>query len=273
MHCDDVITIAGINRIAGAIDRDVVGIGSRGNLIGATMNGYDVCTITGINGIAGAIDCDVVSTAASGDMIAATERDFIVAGDKTSNGNVTSGAEVEFARRCSVDRAAGAFYLHNTAAGGIHCNRIVGREVEFAARAVKIQRYAGLAIGFDLTTINDAIGFAVIHQLPIGAVLLCYRLIIGIVVIRGRTRMQSTTRNTRRIKSITSIIFGAIICRCRIFTIAYAQMCPTLIYRKGRRSCHINHSLILILIYCTFVLYHRKSFRAIYKGMDTRKAL
>ena len=206
-------------------------------------------------------------------MIAAAERDFIVAGDKTSNGNVTSSAEVEFARRCSVDRAAGAFYLHNTAAGGIHCNRIVGREVEFAARAIKIQRYAGLAIGFDLTTINDAIGFAVIHQLPIGVVLLCYRLIIGIVVIRGRTRMQSTTRNTRRIKSITSIIFGAIICWCCIFTIAYAHMCPTLIYRKGRRSCHINHSLILILIYCTFVLYHRKSFRAIYKGMDTRKAL
>ena len=204
-------------------------------------------------------------------MIAAAERDFIGAGDKTSNGNVTSGAEVEFARRCGVDCAAVAFYMHNTAAGGIHCNRIVGREVEFAARAVEIQRYAGLAIGFDLTTINDAIGFAVIHQLPIGAIFFRYRLIVGIVISRGTT--MSCTSDTRRIKSITSIIFGAIICRCCIFTIAYAQMCPTLIYLKDRRSCHINHSLILILIYCTFVLYHRKSFRAIYKGMDTRKAL
>ena len=198
MHCDDVITIASINRIAGAIDRDMVGIGSRGNLvsvaancndvctitgidgiagtidcdvvtigtssdlIGATANCDDVCTITSIDGIAGAIDCDVVITAASGDMIVAAERDFIVAGDKTSNGNVTSGAEVEFARRCSVDRAAGAFYLHNTTAGGTHCNRIVGREVEFAARAVKIQRYAGLAIGSDVGTTRDAVCFAVV---------------------------------------------------------------------------------------------------------------
>ena len=133
MHCDDVITIAGINGIAGTVDRDIVSIGSSSDLIGATANCDDIITIAGIDGIAGAIDCDVVITAASGDMIAAAERDFIVAGDKTSNGNVTSGAEVEFARRCSVDCAAVAFYMHNTAAGGIHCNRIVGREVEFAA--------------------------------------------------------------------------------------------------------------------------------------------
>ena len=133
MHCDDVITITGINGIAGTIDCDVVTIGASSDLIGATANCDDVCTITSIDSIAGAIDCDVVITAASGDMIAAAERDFIVAGDKTSNGNVTSSAEVEFARRCGIDRAAGAFYLHNTAAGGIHCNCIVGCEVEFAA--------------------------------------------------------------------------------------------------------------------------------------------
>ena len=132
-NSDFIGTSTSINRIAGAIDCDVVSTGSRGNLVSVAANCNDVCTITGINGIAAAIDCDVVITAASGDMIVAAERDFIVAGDKTSNGNVTSGAEVEFARRCSVDRAAGAFYLHNTAAGGIHCNRIVGREVEFAA--------------------------------------------------------------------------------------------------------------------------------------------
>ena len=128
--------------------------------IGVATNCNDIITIASIDGIAAAIDCDVVITAASGDMIAATERDFIVAGDKTSNGNVTSSAEVEFARRCSVDRAAVAFYMHDT--GGIHCNRIVGREVEFAARAVEIQRYAGLAIGSDVGTTRDAVCFAVV---------------------------------------------------------------------------------------------------------------
>ena len=137
-------------------------VGTGYDTIGVAANSDDIITIAGIDGIAAAIDCDVVITAASGDMIVAAERDFIVAGDKTSNGNVTSGAEVEFARRCSVDRAAGAFYLHNTAAGGIHCNRIVGREVEFAARAVKIQRYAGLAIGSDVGTTRDAVCFAVV---------------------------------------------------------------------------------------------------------------
>ena len=167
MHCDDVITITSINGIAGAIDRYVVTIGTSGNLVSVAANsddiisvtsinliagtvdrdmvivgtGYDtigvaancndVCTIAGIDGTAAAIDCDAVITAASGDMITAAKRDFIVAAANAGNGYVTSGAEVEFARRCSVDRAAGAFYMHDT--GGIHCNRIVGREVEFAA--------------------------------------------------------------------------------------------------------------------------------------------
>ena len=105
-------------------------VGTGYDTIGVAANCDDIITIAGIDGTAAA-DCDVVITAASGDMIAAAKRDFIVAAANAGNGYVTSGAEVEFARQCSVDRAAGAFYMHDT--GGIHCNRIVGREVEFAA--------------------------------------------------------------------------------------------------------------------------------------------
>ena len=60
-NCDDVITIASIDGIAGTIDCDVVSISSSGNLVGAAMHCDDVITITGIDGVAGAIDCDVVN--------------------------------------------------------------------------------------------------------------------------------------------------------------------------------------------------------------------
>ena len=60
-NCDLIISVTGIDGIAGTVDRDVVSIGSSGNLVGAAMHCDDVITITGIDGVAGAIDCDVVN--------------------------------------------------------------------------------------------------------------------------------------------------------------------------------------------------------------------
>ena len=85
-----------------------------------------------MNGIGVTVHSDSIITVVSGDLVASVQCDFVV-NAACIEGNVTSSAEVEFARRCGIDRAASAFYLHNTAAGGIHCNCIVGCEVEFAA--------------------------------------------------------------------------------------------------------------------------------------------
>ena len=134
IHSDVIISVSGgdvVASLSGSNRNFIIAVATI-NAVGVTADGDVVSTVTRMNGIGVTVHSDSIITVVSGDLVASVQCDFVV-NAACIEGNVTSSAEVEFARRCGIDRAAGAFYLHNTAAGGIHCNCIIGCEVEFAA--------------------------------------------------------------------------------------------------------------------------------------------